>query len=277
MERGARPDVLAGHSLGELAALALGGAMSVETGLIAVAHRARALRPAHDVGGMLVLFCPVRRARALLEGLGPSSLEVAAVNLGDQTVVSGRHADLDRLAALAAHLSLASTRLESNLPFHSRLLADCVPPFAEALRGLGLSAPAAAVYSPIERAFYGPGDDLPSILASHLVRPLVFHEAMADLYELGARRFVECGGNLIWANRHGSPTPANRCNAASSIAPAGGTSTTCGTVDRMRRCSSASKPFMTLMTTTSTATPSPSPKTDTHVMNDTNARPRVAR
>ena len=194
MERGARPDVLAGHSLGELAALALGGAMSVETGLLAVAHRARSLRPALDVGGMLVLFCPVRRARALLEGLGPSSLEVAAVNLGDQTVVSGRHADLDRLAALAAHLSLASTRLESNLPFHSRLLADCVTPFAEALRGLGLSAPTAAVYSPIERAFYGPDHDLPSVLASHLVRPLVFHEAMADLYELGARRFVECGG-----------------------------------------------------------------------------------
>ncbi len=199
IDRGARPDVLAGHSLGELAALALGGAMSLETGLVAVAHRARSLRPALDVGGMLVLFCPVRRARALLEGLGPSSLEVAAVNLVEQTVVSGRYADLDRLAALAGHLSLACTRLESNLPFHSRLLAQCVEPFTEALRGLGLERPAQAVYSPIERAFYGPGDDLPAILASHLVRPLVFHEAVADLYELGARRFVECGGGKALA------------------------------------------------------------------------------
>jgi malonyl CoA-acyl carrier protein transacylase len=198
MERGARPDVLAGHSLGELAALALGGAMSVETGLVAVAHRARALRPAHDVGGMLVLFCPVRRARALLEGLGPSSLEVAAVNLGDQTVVSGRHADLDRLAALAAHLSLASTRLESNLPFHSRLLADCVTPFAEALHGSPCPPGGGRLLSDRTRV-HGLRRRPAPILASHLCGPRVPYEAMADLYELGARRFVECGGGKALA------------------------------------------------------------------------------
>jgi malonyl CoA-acyl carrier protein transacylase/acyl-CoA thioesterase FadM len=194
IDGGARPDVLAGHSLGEIAALAIGGAMSLETGLVAVAHRARALRPAAGVGGMLVLFCPARRTRSLLEGLGRSSLEVAAVNLPEQTVVSGRHADLERLEGLASHLAITHTRLESNLPFHSRLLDDCVAPFAEALRGLALTTPDRPVYSPIERRFYGAGDDLPAILASHLVRPLVFHEGLADLYELGARRFVECGG-----------------------------------------------------------------------------------
>jgi malonyl CoA-acyl carrier protein transacylase/NAD(P)-dependent dehydrogenase (short-subunit alcohol dehydrogenase family)/acyl-CoA thioesterase FadM len=192
--RGVRPDALVGHSLGELAALAVGGAMSEETGLVAVAHRARALRPAHEVGGMVVLFTPRRRTRALLESLGPSSLEVAVANLTEQTVVSGRHADLARLEALASHLAIAHTRLESNLPFHSRLLADCVEPFAQALRALPFRAPAVPVYSPIERAFYSADSDVPAILSSHLVRPLVFHEALGDLYELGARRFVECGG-----------------------------------------------------------------------------------
>ena len=141
IERGARPDILVGHSLGELAALAVGGAMSLETGLVAVAHRVRALRPAVDLGGMLVLFCPARRTRSLLEGLGRPSLEVAAVNLAEQTVVSGRHVDLERLQALASHLSITHTRLESNLPFHSRLLADCVAPFADALRGLTFTTP----------------------------------------------------------------------------------------------------------------------------------------
>ena len=193
-ENGARPDVFVGHSLGEFAALALGGAMSVETGLLAVAYRARSLRPALDVGGMVVLFCPPARARALLEGLGPSSLQVAVVNVVERTVVSGRHADLARLEALASHLAIAHTRLESNLPFHSRLLSGCVEPFEKALRGLSFQAPVQAVYSPMERAFYQGESDLPAILASHLVRPLVFHVALTDLHDLGARRFVECGG-----------------------------------------------------------------------------------
>jgi malonyl CoA-acyl carrier protein transacylase/acyl-CoA thioesterase FadM len=221
IDRGARPDFLAGHSLGEIAALAIGGGMSLETGLVAVAHRARALRPAAGVGGMLVLFCPARRTRSLLEGLGPSSLEVAAVNLLEQTVVSGRHADLERLEALASHLAIAHTRLESHLPFHSRLLDDCVAPFAQALRGLALTTPERPVYSPIERRFYGAGDDLPAILASHLVRPLVFHEGLADLHELGARRFVECGGGKALTGIVQKALEGRAISAAPTCHPAG--------------------------------------------------------
>jgi acyl transferase domain-containing protein/NAD(P)-dependent dehydrogenase (short-subunit alcohol dehydrogenase family)/acyl-CoA thioesterase FadM len=193
-ERGARPDILVGHSLGEIAALALGGACTLETGLASVAARARALRQALSPGGMLILFCHARRARSLLEVLGRTSLEIAVVNLPEQTVISGKDADLETLAALAAHTGVTCTRLESNFPFHSRLLEPCVAPFAEALRGLPLHAPERAVFSPMERDFYSSEDDLPRLLASHLVRPLAFDEALRDLHELGARRFVECGG-----------------------------------------------------------------------------------
>jgi acyl transferase domain-containing protein/NAD(P)-dependent dehydrogenase (short-subunit alcohol dehydrogenase family)/acyl-CoA thioesterase FadM len=193
-ERGARPDALTGHSLGEIAALALGGACSVETGLLAVAARARALRPALTAGGMVILFCHAKRARALLDVLGRTTLDVAVVNFPEQTVVSGSEADLGRLGALAAHAGVTSTRLESPFPFHSRLLEPVVAPFAEALRALPLHAPAGAVYSPMERDLYSGEHDLPRLLASHLVRPLAFDEALRDLHELGARRFVECGG-----------------------------------------------------------------------------------
>jgi acyl transferase domain-containing protein/NAD(P)-dependent dehydrogenase (short-subunit alcohol dehydrogenase family)/acyl-CoA thioesterase FadM len=193
-ERGARPDILVGHSLGEIAALAIGGACSLETGLAAVAHRAHALRHAVAAGGMLILFVHAKRARSLLEVLGRTSLEIAVVNLPEQTVVSGSDADLERLAALAAHTGTACTRLESPFPFHSRLLTPCVAPFADALRALPLHVPERAVFSPMERDFYSSEDDLPGRLASHFVRPLAFDEALRDLHELGARRFVECGG-----------------------------------------------------------------------------------
>ena len=101
---------------------------------LAVGGRARALGQATGAGGMLVLFCHARRARSLLEALGPASLEIAVVNLPEQTVVSGSEADLERLTAFSAQAGVRSTRLESSFPFHSRLLAPCVAPFAEALR-----------------------------------------------------------------------------------------------------------------------------------------------
>ena len=193
-EQGARPDILVGHSLGEIAALALGGACSLETGLLAVGQRALALRQAPAAGGMLILFCHAKRARALLEALGRSSLEIAVVNLPEQTVVSGGDPDLERLAGLAAHTGITCTRLESPFPFHSRLLEPCVAPFGEALRGLPLRAPAGPVFSPLERDFWSSQDDLPRLLASHLVRPLAFDDVLRDLHELGVGRFVECGG-----------------------------------------------------------------------------------
>ena len=199
MERGARPAVFVGHSLGELAALAASGVLTVEDGLEAVARRARALATAADVGGMLVVFCPERRARSLIEAIGRSTLEVAVVNSPEQTVVSGSHADLERLSAFAGQLEVATTRLESDFPFHSKLLQPCVAPFAEALRSVRFGAPDRPVYSPMERAFLAKDADWPGILSSHFVRPLGFADTIRDLHVLGARRFVECGGGKALA------------------------------------------------------------------------------
>jgi acyl transferase domain-containing protein len=63
---GAAPAVLAGHSLGEIAALAAGGAFSIETGARIVAHRTAVLASAGVTGGMVALGCDVRRAERIL-------------------------------------------------------------------------------------------------------------------------------------------------------------------------------------------------------------------
>jgi acyl transferase domain-containing protein/NAD(P)-dependent dehydrogenase (short-subunit alcohol dehydrogenase family)/acyl-CoA thioesterase FadM len=193
-EQGAEPDLLVGHSLGEIASLAIGGACSLETGLLAVTERAKALEHARAPGGMLVLFTHAKNARSLVDVLGRASLDLAVMNLADQTVVSGNHPDLDRLAALATQSGVACTRLGSAYPFHSRLLEPCVAPFAEALRKLGLKTPAGPSFSPMERDFWSDHDDLSGLLASHFTRPLAFSDVLRDVYELGGRRFVECGG-----------------------------------------------------------------------------------
>jgi acyl transferase domain-containing protein/NAD(P)-dependent dehydrogenase (short-subunit alcohol dehydrogenase family)/acyl-CoA thioesterase FadM len=193
-EQGAKPDLLVGHSLGEIASLAIGGACTLENGLLAVAARARALEHAKAPGGMLALFCRAKSARSLIDVLGRTSLDLAVMNLVDQTVVSGTHADLEKLATLATQTGVPSTRLGSAYPFHSRLLEPCVAPFAEALQKLSLTTPTGPSFSPMERDFWSEHDDLSGLLASHFVRPLAFGDVLRDVYELGGRRFVECGG-----------------------------------------------------------------------------------
>ncbi|MCX5016602.1 SDR family NAD(P)-dependent oxidoreductase [Streptomyces sp. NBC_00555] len=104
---GVDPDVLLGHSQGEIAAACLSGALSLEDAAAVVALRARAIRRGlAGRGGMVSLVCS--RADALrLTGRWPDRLSVAAVNGPRSTVVSG---DPEALAELLAHCGSAGIR-----------------------------------------------------------------------------------------------------------------------------------------------------------------------
>jgi acyl transferase domain-containing protein/NAD(P)-dependent dehydrogenase (short-subunit alcohol dehydrogenase family)/acyl-CoA thioesterase FadM len=193
--RGLAPDVTLGHSAGELAALAVGGAYDLDTGLEAVVARAGALRAAIAAGGgMVAVFASAERTRALLTLLARPSLEIAVVNHDEQTVVSGLEPDLADLADRARALGITSHRVASAYPFHSHLLEPAVAGFRAGLRNVRLGESRIAVYSPIEGLFYRP-DHID--LASHFVRPLVFPDAVRRLHAAGAKLFIECGATVL--------------------------------------------------------------------------------
>jgi 3-oxoacyl-(acyl-carrier-protein) synthase/acyl-CoA thioesterase FadM len=218
--RGAEPSVVVGRGVGEVAALVAAGALTEEAGLQAVAARARALAPARDQGGMTNLACPAEKARALLGALAPSSLEVAVVEGAEATVVAGRHADLDRLGALAAHLGVASGRVAGAPPLHSRLATRAAAEWTEALRSLPWRAPSRPIYSMSERALLAPEADLAGVLGASLSRPLPPHDALADLAARGGRAFVECGPAVLEAEGLARALEACGVRPRSASAPA---------------------------------------------------------
>jgi acyl transferase domain-containing protein len=167
--------------------------ITAEAAVEALAHRVRALRPAAALGGMRVVACPAARVRALLGALAPSSLEIALVDREGETVVSGRQADLGRLDALAAHFGIGHAAADTFAPLHSRLVAEAVPPWREALRALPWRSARRPVHSPVDRAPYASDGDMPAALAGNLVRPLNFQDALLDLAANGGRIFIECG------------------------------------------------------------------------------------
>ncbi len=201
MSRGLQPAWLFGHSAGELTALAVGGAYSLDTGVELICQRIRALQSVRgSPSGMLALACGTQRVRALLEALGPVSLNIAVVNHPDQTVVSGPLEELNRLAAVAESLNLTHIRLASRYPFHSRLLRYAVAPFRDALRTLRFEPLRLPVYSPLGRGPCPSTADWAEILPSHFVQPFAFHEAVEDVYRLGGRTFIECGPGRVLTN-----------------------------------------------------------------------------
>ncbi|WP_440069987.1 acyltransferase domain-containing protein [Streptosporangium sp. OZ121] len=205
-ELGWRPDTLAGHSLGEIAALTCADVYTVADGARVIWQRVRAVESLDLRGGyMAALSADPARARLLIDLIADESLAVAAENHPAQSVVSGSETAMDLLRQVAGSLNVSFGRLDSAVPFHSPLLRGAVAPFAAAVRRIPARAPSLPVYSAISGRYYGRDEDLGGVLAAHLVEPVRFADAVRALHADGVRTFVECGalgvlGKLVRRN-----------------------------------------------------------------------------
>lgn len=198
MKKGAKPDCVVGHSAGELSAMAIAGMYSDEAGVEIMCNRILALQSIKsDPAGMLAVLCNEGRARSVISEIGESSLQIAIVNHAEQTVISGTSVDLQRLESRLESIGIRSIRLKNRYPFHSTLLEPAVAHFESFLEKVKFTPPVIPVYSPIEQGFYTGQGDVVHRLASHLVRPFTFPDALHNLSILGGRIFIECGGGDV--------------------------------------------------------------------------------
>jgi acyl transferase domain-containing protein/acyl carrier protein len=189
-----RADVVAGHSLGEIAALTAAGAFTVADGARVVAERDVAFerrKPAE--GGMLSLSLGLRRTEHLLAALGTWSVEIAAVNAPRQTVVSGPIDELTLIEVTSVPAGIGARWLQAPYPFHNHMLRDVAEEFAKGISRIPVKAPNIRVYSPIALEYHQADADLREAIVSHLVRPVRFSDALHALYADGVDEFVECG------------------------------------------------------------------------------------
>ncbi|MFC8127862.1 acyltransferase domain-containing protein [Streptomyces sp. NPDC057302] len=193
--QGVRPDVLAGHSLGEITALVAAGAFSVEDGVRIVAQRVAVIQRQNGIEGrMVALSADADRSGRLLDLLDDPLLAVATENHDEQTVVSGPGDALDRVIAIAGQLGIGAIEIDAPFPFHTPALAPAVPEFAAYVRKLDQHPLQHLVYSPILQRYYEPDDALADRLAEHFVTPVRFAAAVRHLQAAGVTTFVEAGG-----------------------------------------------------------------------------------
>jgi malonyl CoA-acyl carrier protein transacylase len=191
-----RGDLMAGHSLGELAALVAAGSLKERDGLELVALRGRLMQEAGErsgEGGMLALLGAGASDHAA-ELAASHGLAVANDNCPTQVVLSGQRAALPAAAAAAKGVGLRAMEVPVTGAFHSPMMAPAVPEFVAALQRVEVRPPAVPVLSAVTAA---PFDDIRQRLVDALTMPVRWRETMLALHELGAERFVEVGPGRV--------------------------------------------------------------------------------
>ena len=192
------PDLMAGHSLGEISALVAAGALDAEDGLRLVAARGRLMQEAAEEtsdGGMLAVRA---RDRATVEQVATQAgLSIANDNAPDQLVLSGALAALDEAESLLREQRVRAKRLPVAGAFHSPLMEPAVEPFRRLTEHVEVRAPRVPVLSCVTAA---PFQDVREQLVQAIVTPVRWTDVMTALHDLGATRYVETGPGRVLTN-----------------------------------------------------------------------------
>jgi [acyl-carrier-protein] S-malonyltransferase len=186
---------MAGHSLGELSALAAAGALTVDDALGLVVLRGQLMADAaanRPGGGMVALLgCDPGEARDLADRC---RLGVANDNAPGQLVLSGDRTNLDTLVAKARAAGLKAMALDVAGSFHSPDMAPVELPFLLAIEDIPIATPRVPVISGFTAR---PFADVPYELSRAIVSPVRWREVMTALLAQGARRFVDVGPGRV--------------------------------------------------------------------------------
>jgi [acyl-carrier-protein] S-malonyltransferase len=184
----------AGHSLGELAALAAACVLERDDALRLVTLRGKLMAEADDDGSMLALVgADQEDAEAVAQAAG---ITVANDNAPGQVVLSGPREKLKVAEEAARARGKRALPLDVAGAFHSPSMEPAVEPFRTALDETEIHEGAFTVFS---CASTKPFEDVRAELAAALIKPVRWRETVIALHDAGGRRFVEVGPGKVLA------------------------------------------------------------------------------
>ncbi|MBI2383430.1 MAG: ACP S-malonyltransferase [Gammaproteobacteria bacterium] len=196
------PKALAGHSLGEYAALVAAGALPFADALKLVELRGRLMQAAvpQGSGGMAAVIGLDDAAVEKFCGAfpGPGVLEPVNYNSPGQVVVAGHAAALDWVEANAkAQGARMVMRLPVSVPSHCSLMCDAAEKLAERLRAQTIHPPAIPVLHNLDAQARSNADAIRAALRDQLHRPVRWTQTVQAMSGQGIGLFLECGPGKV--------------------------------------------------------------------------------
>jgi [acyl-carrier-protein] S-malonyltransferase len=199
---GAAPTVLAGHSLGEYAALVAAGALKFADAVPLVRFRAEAMQEAvpANVGAMAAVVG--LDVEALSEACREAALgqivEPVNFNSIDQIVIAGHREAVERAVdAARARGARRAVLLPVSAPFHSLLMKPAAERLAEHLRTVAIDAPTLPVIHNFDVSVAGTADSIRAALAAQAASPVRWVETIRAFAARGVTHVVECGPGKV--------------------------------------------------------------------------------
>ena len=192
-DRGIRPDLVAGHSYGEYAALLACGAWNFSDAVRVTRARCAGIDAvAHAHGGMLATDATPEILDRLLPTID-APLYLANHNAPDQAVVGGSSAGLDQLMVVLERNSHQARRLPVPCPFHTPLMKDATGPMTEALAVARIHVPNTQMWSVATNRPVSDPDEIRANLVAHMTTPVRYVDLIRTIASQQDTIFVEVG------------------------------------------------------------------------------------
>jgi [acyl-carrier-protein] S-malonyltransferase len=195
-----KPDMTAGHSLGEFSALVAAGALSFEDGLRLVAARAQAMQKACELKPSTmaaVLALPDEKVEEICAGI-QGVVVCANYNCPGQIVISGEVEAIDaaceQLLAAGAKRAL---KLKVGGAFHSPCMEPARAELAEAIKNTNFSTPLCPVYQNVDAKPHTDPEEIKANLIAQLTAPVRWTHSVQNMIADGATEFVELGPGKV--------------------------------------------------------------------------------
>ncbi len=199
-EQGVRPDMVAGHSLGEYSALAAVGALSFEEGLRVVRRRGELMAEAGErrPGTMAAVMggddADVKDACESASEGGDGVVQIANYNAPGQVVISGDAEAVDRATARVRGRAIP---LPVSGAFHSPLMEYAREGLGEVLDAVEIQEPKCPVYLNVTGEPSTDPDEIRQRLMEQLLSPVLWAQSLRRMSANGATRFVEVGAGDV--------------------------------------------------------------------------------
>ncbi|EAU64730.1 hypothetical protein STIAU_2622, partial [Stigmatella aurantiaca DW4/3-1] len=193
---GVLPDAVLGHSMGEVAAAHIAGALSLQDASRIICRRSRIMRRMSGKGAMALVELPLDEARSALSGF-ESSLSIAVSNGPRSTVLSGDTQSLESVLSLLERRGVFCRRIKVDVASHSPHMDALRDELLSALSGIQASSPSVHMLSTVTASPLLQGHLSPDYWVRNLRQPVLFFQGLQHLLSSGHDVFLEMSPHPI--------------------------------------------------------------------------------